>query len=1081
MKRKFFSSMMLVAMTVFAVAFTSCSKDDTGDSSIPVLNVVDESGAVNNELILTADKGGDDLAFGIRSNRPWTATCDQTWLHVTPAQGNGDQVIVVNVDPNPDIVRSAKITFKASTIVRQVTVTQEGAVAIESMKIADFREQYLSQVENSSTEDDRGNPYIELPEAVTFVGTVVSDNSAGNIEAYLFALQDSVAPNSGVVINMNDHKTALGDQVMVVCEAGKQVKLYAGLLQVSASSVEVLGASPVDPITVTISEVPSYQSQYIKIENVQTETAATGTWSGSVVMANEEGETITSYVKSGANFASTERKTGSGYIMGLSGIYGSTIQIQPRNAADVSNLDGERFAGQETLPEGANTILYESMGATEVESNTNVNAFSGWLREGLGAKDVAYSTPTATGTSDATVRSTSTSEGAYEGASGGNNVFFGAATSASFTIADIDLGGTTALKLGFGSNTKTDNLSVDYSSDNVTWTPVEYTKNSTSWGYTVAEINLDSPVASLSLRFTAHVASTVRIDDVRLSTDQNVVIVPKPVVTTGEASEIGNTTATLAGSFTNDEPGAQTITEVGFIYNERGTTETQSVVATGTDSPFTAGLDQLKEATTYEFKAYVKAGGLVYTGASAEFTTTTTAPPTVLTVAELVQMCIDAENQGPVGNNMQVKGVVSAVAPTNTENFSEGSVVLTDNNGQAKSGIVFYTGTNENSLAKTANLAAGDQIILSLDNATFGENNGVLQVQDVLSSDLVETVSTGNALVAAELTIPQVTSDYQSVYVSIANVKPNAATVGSTWSGSKVFTDGTNELTVYSRSAWSYAGKKIGDITNTLKAIVSEYKGAVQVVPVTLEDILPFVVPNLDVTSVVSLESAASSTGKITITTDDGTAWTATTTGSGFSINTTSGTGSGEIVVTASAAGGAAAAELGTVVITLNDYPTVSATAIVKQAGTEAPASVDITWNLTSVPEGFPTATGTKTGTYTIEGYEWSFNATSSFYQYQGNALLIGKSVGSYVQLPVIEGKSLVEVKVTASSGTSERVTVAISDTEGNVVSGGENQTMKREQTFTWTLAGVEPGAALRIAIMNSNNAQFTQIALKYE
>ena len=73
-------------------------------------------------------------------------------------------------------------------------------------------------------------------------------------------------------------------------------------------------------------------------------------------------------------------------------------------------------------------------------------------------------------------------------------------------------------------------------------------------------------------------------------------------VTTGEASSLTQTSATLNGSFSG---ATGTISEVGFYL---GTTNnpTTKVVATGTTSPFTYSLSGLSANTTYYFQAYVK-------------------------------------------------------------------------------------------------------------------------------------------------------------------------------------------------------------------------------------------------------------------------------------------------------------------------------------------------------------------------------------------------------------------------------------------------------------------------------------------
>ena len=93
-----------------------------------------------------------------------------------------------------------------------------------------------------------------------------------------------------------------------------------------------------------------------------------------------------------------------------------------------------------------------------------------------------------------------------------------------------------------------------------------------------------------------------------------------PVVTTIDRTVIGQTTATLEGSFTND--GGVTLTEVGVSYSADGVSYTD-VAETGTTSPMSVDVSGLTADTLYYTRAYVNtASGNRYYGAVEEFTTT---------------------------------------------------------------------------------------------------------------------------------------------------------------------------------------------------------------------------------------------------------------------------------------------------------------------------------------------------------------------------------------------------------------------------------------------------------------------------
>lgn len=103
-------------------------------------------------------------------------------------------------------------------------------------------------------------------------------------------------------------------------------------------------------------------------------------------------------------------------------------------------------------------------------------------------------------------------------------------------------------------------------------------------------------------------------------------------VHTLDSADITMTGATLRGSWTSSQE--VTITEKGFSYRENGTATWNHTAAAGTNHEFSLALIELKPATTYSYKAYVKAGAEKYEGTEKTFTTlseTTSEEPTVLT------------------------------------------------------------------------------------------------------------------------------------------------------------------------------------------------------------------------------------------------------------------------------------------------------------------------------------------------------------------------------------------------------------------------------------------------------------------
>lgn len=181
-----------------------------------------------------------------------------------------------------------------------------------------------------------------------------------------------------------------------------------------------------------------------------------------------------------------------------------------------------------------------------------------------------------------------------------------------------------------------------------------------------------------------------------------------------------------------------------------------------------------------------------------------------------------------------------------------------------------------------------------------------------------------------------------------------------------------------------------------------------------------------------------------------------------------------------------ATTEAKTATITIIGLEGVTKTVKITQAGVVAANQTQIVLDVTSgAPEGFPvnSAAGLTTETeYTIDGYVWTFSASTKFYYLTSNkAILYGKS-GSYILLPKVEGKALKSVTALAPSGASGKVTVGVYDAAGeNVIKGGDAVIPTLGDNTTWNLSGTENNTSYQLRITNANNAQFQKLTLIYE
>ena len=129
-------------------------------------------------------------------------------------------------------------------------------------------------------------------------------------------------------------------------------------------------------------------------------------------------------------------------------------------------------------------------------------------------------------------------------------------------------------------------------------------------------------------------------------------------------------------------------------------------------------------------------------------------------------------------------------------------------------------------------------------------------------------------------------------------------------------------------------------------------------------------------------------------------------------------------------------------------------------------------------------AEAASTQTYTLDGTDYTFGLGKDTYMgtSSGKVFLMVKN-GSYLGLPAIEGKKLVSVAYTTSSGASTGTYGAIcTDTAGATpVTGGAAIALNQLDTeFTWTLSGTAANT-MYYFVASKKNSQTVKIVLTYE
>ncbi len=171
-----------------------------------------------------------------------------------------------------------------------------------------------------------------------------------------------------------------------------------------------------------------------------------------------------------------------------------------------------------------------------------------------------------------------------------------------------------------------------------------------------------------------------------------------------------------------------------------------------------------------------------------------------------------------------------------------------------------------------------------------------------------------------------------------------------------------------------------------------------------------------------------------------------------------------------------------------------SVTVAVSQEAGEVPAAgtqtvvLDFT-DKNSWPADFPQDSKNKAtakATYTFGGYDFAFEAPAGYCAYPNNTppyFLFGKQ-GAYVEFPVVEGKKLTKVTCNVPTGASAKVNVSVTDAEGNIPTGGEEQNWVKPESgdriYTYELSGTDAATKYRLYVANANNAQLLTLTLEY-
>lgn len=545
----------------------------------------------------------------------------------------------------------------------------------------------------------------------------------------------------------------------------------------------------------------------------------------------------------------------------------------------ISNKVGVLMKEEVTIRSGnivpAVVIYNETFGTTAPSKSPYpfVDEFTDWVKSGEGSTTVEYAG------SGASIRQSGKLSAGYEGASGGDKLFFG--NNANFIIQKITLkSDQTNLKLGFGGSYsqqitggydnefKPESFHFYLSKDGTTWSNAiqyDYKQADEYWVYVTSNFTLKYPVNTLYIKFAADIASVFAIDDPTLSTGNGGQEIDlgntDPAVSTAEATQVNGTSATLGGSVVNmdvasaTEVGVQYIEYTGDVTNidwaNVAKTKAQEKV-----SPWTVAVTGLTSGSQYAVRAYATTStGDIY--GSVE--TFTASAPEAISIADLVTKIKATTEATPIDNDYIIQGIICG--DPEAQNCSYGTLyVMTKGATTAGNALTLY-----NTTIKPETYSLGDEIKVTLrkESAKMQVYNSAPQISGFDAAE-VEKISSGNNVQPVTITVDKLL-DFACMPVKIENVTIETAGIWKPEDNKATHTFKANgsDLTVYINKGASsfnnvaYIAKENGSLTG----IAAAYKTSAQLLPRNLEDVKEFEATGPTITSVAPSQVNFPSTG----------------------------------------------------------------------------------------------------------------------------------------------------------------------------------------------------------------------------
>ena len=448
-----------------------------------------------------------------------------------------------------------------------------------------------------------------------------------------------------------------------------------------------------------------------------------------------------------------------------------------------------------------------------------------------------------------------------------------------------------------------------------------------------------------------------------------------------------------------------------------------------------------------------------------------------------------------------IAGIKSEITATSSSSANSFTATLTNAVVTSLSGN--YAFIQDASGAMCLYKCAGELAVGNIINgAVSGKGYIYNQLKEITTFDVSEaTITTGGTVTIPELTLAELVASYTSyeyTKVKLVGVHVSDAVNTSSSDANGSLTDGTNTLNLY--VSGTDRNLPAGAVINIV-GHPSFYSNAQQFASYNegSNDVILYQIPTVTTsTSITGVPAAGVTNAEHDITIANDTGWTINVTRTGCVSSAALNDGHTKIVYSVSENTSETEPGAGTIVVTLSHeneddvVKTIEVSQLKKAGSGGGDVHDDIVFNLDfsdadTYPAGFPTASGTTTGSYAFNGYDFGFKANTAFYYNSSGYLMIGKSgktesTSSYITLPAPDGYVLTEISITASSNTSTNLKAYVGSDYSTKVTGDWQFT--QGGTSNWTLSSTTAGVSYKVYLVGTGsstyNGQITALHAKF-